>query len=74
MQRCIKGLTSVAAPVLGHDGVARPAISLVGPTNTMLGYIYHPARLVQLPARKLSAQLVPVIRRLRTAPEAGQST
>ena len=53
----IKGLTSIAAPVLGHDGVARAAVSLVGPTNKVLADIQNPARLVQLAAKKLSREL-----------------
>lgn len=53
----IAGLTSIAAPVLGHDGVARAAVSLVGPTNKVLADIQNPARLVQLAAKKLSREL-----------------
>jgi DNA-binding IclR family transcriptional regulator len=53
----LQGLTSIAAPVLGHDGVARAAVSLVGPTPTMLAQIQNRARLVQLAAQKLSQEL-----------------
>ncbi len=53
----IKGLTSIAAPVLGHDGGARAAVSLVGPTAKMLADIQNPARLVQFAAKKLSREL-----------------
>lgn len=53
----LRGLTSIAAPVLGHDGVARAAVSLVGPTPRMLADIQSPARLVQLAAKKLSQEL-----------------
>jgi DNA-binding IclR family transcriptional regulator len=53
----IKGLTSVAAPVLGHDGTARASISLVGPTTKILTDIQKPARLVQFAAKKLSREL-----------------
>jgi DNA-binding IclR family transcriptional regulator len=53
----IKGLTSIGAPVLGHDGVARAAVSLVGPTTKMLADIQNPARLVQFAAKKLSREL-----------------
>lgn len=53
----IAGLTSIAAPVLGHDGVARAAVSLVGPTKKVLADIENPARLVQLAAKKLSREL-----------------
>lgn len=51
------GLTSIAAPVLGHDGVARAAISLVGPTAKVLADITTPARLVQVAANKLAGEL-----------------
>jgi DNA-binding IclR family transcriptional regulator len=53
----IAGLTSIAAPVLGHDGVAKAAVSLVGPTTKMLADIQNPARLVQFAAKKLSREL-----------------
>ncbi len=53
----IPGLTSVAGPVLGHDGVAYAAVSLVGPTAKMLADIQNPARLVQLAARNLAREL-----------------
>jgi DNA-binding IclR family transcriptional regulator len=53
----LKGLTSIAAPVLGHDGVARAAVSMVGPTAKMLADIQNPARLVQFAAKKLSREL-----------------
>jgi DNA-binding IclR family transcriptional regulator len=53
----MQGLTSIAAPVLGHDGVARAAVSLVGPTPRVLADIQSPARLVQLAAKKLSQEL-----------------
>jgi DNA-binding IclR family transcriptional regulator len=53
----VKGLTSIAAPILGHDGVARAAISLVGPTSKMLADIQNPARLVQIAAKKLAQEL-----------------
>jgi DNA-binding IclR family transcriptional regulator len=53
----IPGLTSVAAPVLGHDGHARAAISLVGPTAKVLADIQKPARLVLMAAKKLSSEL-----------------
>lgn len=53
----VQGLTSIAAPVLGQDGVARAAVSLVGPTPRMLADIQSPARLVQIAARKLSQDL-----------------
>jgi DNA-binding IclR family transcriptional regulator len=53
----LEGLTSIAAPVLGHDGVARAAVSLVGPTPRMLADIQNPARLVHLAAQKLSQEL-----------------
>ncbi len=53
----VRGLTSIAAPVLGHDGVARAAVSLVGPTAKMLADIQNPARLVQFAAKKLSREL-----------------
>ncbi len=51
------GFTSVAAPVLGHDGVAYAAVSLVGPTAKMLADIQSPARLIQLAARNLAHEL-----------------
>lgn len=57
VEESIRGLTSIAAPVLGHDGVARAAVSLVGPTPRMLADIHSPARLVQLAANKLSQEL-----------------
>jgi DNA-binding IclR family transcriptional regulator len=53
----LKGLTSIAAPVLGHDGVARAAVSLVGPTANVLADVQKPARLVQIAANKLSREL-----------------
>ena len=53
----VKGLTSIAAPILGHDGVARAAVSLVGPTTKMLADIQNPARLVQIAAKKLAQEL-----------------
>lgn len=53
----IPGFTSVAAPVLGHDGVAHAAVSLVGPTSKMLADIHSPAKLVQLAARRLAREL-----------------
>lgn len=53
----LPGLTSIAAPVLGHDGIARAAISVVGPTDHVLADIHNPARLVQLAARKLAREL-----------------
>jgi DNA-binding IclR family transcriptional regulator len=53
----IKGLTSVAAPVLGHDGKARASISLVGPTTKILADIQKPAKLVQVAAQKLAREL-----------------
>lgn len=53
----LEGLTSIAAPVLGHDGVARAAVSLVGPTTRMLADIHSPARLVQMGAKKLAQEL-----------------
>jgi DNA-binding IclR family transcriptional regulator len=57
VDEAFQGLTSVAAPVLGHDGRARAAISLVGPTPFMLADVHNPARLVQHAARKLSMEL-----------------
>lgn len=53
----VRGLTSVAAPVLGHDGHARAAVSLIGPTQKMLADMQKPAKLVQLAAQKLSREL-----------------
>jgi DNA-binding IclR family transcriptional regulator len=53
----LPGWTSVAAPVLGHNGQAKAAISLVGPTAKVLADIQRPARLVQLAAQKLSREL-----------------
>lgn len=53
----LPGFTSIAAPVLDHDGTARAAISLVGPTTKMLPNATTPARLVQLAAKKLSREL-----------------
>ena len=53
----VQGLTSIAAPVLGHDGTARAAISLVGPTDKVLADIQNPARLVLFAAKKLSREL-----------------
>jgi DNA-binding IclR family transcriptional regulator len=53
----LPGLTSVAAPVLGHDGRARAAISLVGPTAKVLADLQLPARLVLMAAKKLSREL-----------------
>lgn len=53
----IPGLTSVAAPVMAHDGTSRAAISLVAPTAKMLADIGGSARLVQLAANKLSREL-----------------
>lgn len=53
----LQGLTSIAAPVLGHDGIAQAAISLVGPTPRMLADIPNAARLVQAAAKKLSRDL-----------------
>lgn len=53
----IKGLTSIASPVVGHSGTARAAISIVGPTKKMLADLSNPARLVQLASKKLSREL-----------------
>jgi len=53
----LQGLTSIAAPVIGHDGIAHAAISLVGPTPRMLADVQSPARIVQIAAKKLSREL-----------------
>ncbi len=53
----LAGFASVAAPVLGHDGSAKAAISIVGPSDRLLNGIGRPAQLVQLAARRLSKDL-----------------
>jgi DNA-binding IclR family transcriptional regulator len=53
----LPGLTSVAAPLLGHDRTARAAISMVGPTPKMTADIEGASRLVRLAATKLSREL-----------------
>lgn len=53
----IPGFTSVAAPVLGHDGLAFAAVSLVGPTAKVLADVQSPAKLVQLAAQSLARDL-----------------
>jgi DNA-binding IclR family transcriptional regulator len=57
VDEAVEGLTSVAAPVKAHDGSARAAISVVGPTDRVLADVDRPARLVQLAAQKLSREL-----------------
>jgi len=53
----LDGLASVAAPVLGRDGSAKAAISIVGPSDRLRNGIGRPARLVQVAARRLSKEL-----------------
>jgi DNA-binding IclR family transcriptional regulator len=53
----VRGLTSVAAPVLDHDRNARASLSLVGPTAKVLADVQNPARLVQLATKKLTKEL-----------------
>lgn len=57
VDEALTGFTSVAAPVRGHDGMARAAISIVGPTSRMLSDVGRPVRLVQMAARQLSRDL-----------------
>jgi DNA-binding IclR family transcriptional regulator len=57
IDEALTGFTSVAAPVLGHDGMARAAISIVWPNRQMLTGVGRPVRLVQTAARRLSKEL-----------------
>ena len=51
------GLTSVAAPLRDHDGRARAAISIVGPTREMEGVVDNCVRMVTQAARKVGRSL-----------------
>lgn len=51
------GLSSVAAPVRDRTGVARAAISLVGPTSEVCAVLERDARLAGAAARRLSRRL-----------------
>jgi DNA-binding IclR family transcriptional regulator len=51
------GFSSVAAPVLGRDGFAYAAVSLVAPTAQILADLQKPAKLVLLAARTLTREL-----------------
>jgi DNA-binding IclR family transcriptional regulator len=57
VDEALEGLASVAAPVLGSDGSARAAISIVGPTRRMLDDLGRPVQMVQHAVRRLSREL-----------------
>lgn len=53
----VDGFSSVAAPVLAHDGSARAAISIVAPTENLLRDLGAGVRLVQQAAQRLTRDL-----------------
>jgi DNA-binding IclR family transcriptional regulator len=57
VDEAVDGMASVAAPVVGSDGSARAAISLVVPTRRMLEDLGRPVQLVQQAARSLARDL-----------------
>jgi len=57
LDEALPGWSSVAAPVLAHDGSARAAISIVGRSQRVRDDLDRPARLVRLAAQRLAKQL-----------------
>ena len=54
VDEALEGMASVAAPVIGTDGSAKAAISIVGPTRALLHDVGRPVQMVQRAARRLA--------------------
>lgn len=54
VDEALEGMASVAAPVLGADGSAKAAISIVGPTTRILHDVGRPVQMVQRAAQRLA--------------------